>query len=103
MKCLFLVKLAAAALIAGPALAATITNDRLAGEAYELDPTQFASLSTFFKPGGSVTTSLGVRADGRHAILKNLADAVPDGITRIRTGRASRGSTAPTSDCCVGM
>ena len=79
MKCLFLVKLAAAALIAGPALAVTITNDRLAGEAYELDPTQFASLSTFFEPRGSVTTSLGVRADGRHAILKNLADAIPDG------------------------
>ena len=79
MKCLFLVKLAAAALIAGPALAATITNNRLDGEGYVLDPTQFASLSTFFEPHGSVTTSLGVRADGRHAILKNLADAVPDG------------------------
>ena len=62
-----------------PARAVTITNDRLAGEAYELDPTQFASLSTFFEPHGSVTTSLGVRADGRHAILKNLADAIPDG------------------------
>jgi hypothetical protein len=73
--------LAVAALVAtaSGAGAVTITNDRLAGGAYVLDPTQFTSLSTFFEPHGSVTTSLGVRADGRHAILKNLADAVPDG------------------------
>ena len=73
--------LAAAALVASAsgAGAVTISNDRLAGGAYVLDPTQFASLSTFFEPHGSVTTSLGVPADGRHAILKNLADAIPDG------------------------
>lgn len=73
--------LAVAALVAtaSGAGAVIITNDRLAGDAYMPDPAQFASLSTFFEPHGSVTTGLGVRADGRHAILKNLADAIPDG------------------------
>ena len=82
------------------AVTVTITIDRLAGEAYGLDPTQFASLSTFFEPHGSVTTSLGAPAEGG-TIVKNLADAVPDGRYN-PDGRTSWIDSADTN-CCVGM
>jgi hypothetical protein len=66
-------------LAAGAAGAATITSDRLAGDAYALDPGQFTTLSTSFRTLDSVTTACGAPADGRSAILKCASDPVPDG------------------------
>lgn len=71
--------LAALAMLAVPAHAATITGDRLDGTAYLLDAGQFTTLSTAFDTRGSVTSGCGTPADGRAAILKCADDPVPDG------------------------
>lgn len=73
------IPLAALAMLAVPAHAATITGDRLDGTAYLLDAGQFTTLSTAFDTRGSVTSGCGTPADGRAAILKCADDPVPDG------------------------
>lgn len=71
--------LAALLLGATSAGAATITSERLEGTPYTIAAGQFTTLSTTFNTLGSVTTSCGVPADGRSAILKCPTDPVPDG------------------------
>ena len=70
----------AALLLASPAFSATIiTESRLAGNLYDLDPGEYTTRSTTFNTLGSVTTACGAPADGRRAIIKCASDAVPDG------------------------
>jgi hypothetical protein len=68
-----------AAVAVWPASAATITENRLAGDPFAISADEFTTRSTTFNTQGSVTTGLGVPADGRRAILKGTGDAIPDG------------------------